>query len=214
MAIATDSASMRARILFSEPEHQSYGPEFLKDLKEEWRSVLAGQKRAMIYMVLGMALFELVVRGAIGKATFLGIELSDLAIVRKALPVVVAYFFYEAATSNTHSVIFFDVYDTIFRQLQPAIADAKLHMLTAPARPAIQGPLMYRQHTPGFENKRFIRGLDLLFNLISMLGILAFEIYAYVLQFAAFRATDPLTWIALVATLLFLVVGFFGPYLI
>jgi hypothetical protein len=61
--------------------------------------------------------------------------------------------------------------------------------------------------TPGTEERKTLRVLDVAFNGILGVGIIVFESYAYILQVTKLRGGDRLTWIALILTVVLVVSG-------
>jgi hypothetical protein len=208
MDILTKAPSLRAGEVFSDTGSHQYAAEYLTDLRENWRALSSNHQRAISLMLISMAVFELLARGAIEKATFLGIEVSNLGIIRKAMPVIVAYFFYDAAHTHYMQRLFSRVHMKIYSLIHPDVSKANLDALLLPPFPSIRGPLTFGSYTPGLEGSRVLPVFDWVMNIAVMLGVLVFESYAYILQFAEFRATDRLLWITLVMTVFLIVTAF------
>jgi succinate-acetate transporter protein len=81
------------------------------------------------------------------------------------------------------------------------------HRLSSKTPPSIRGPLLLDPRAAGTEESKTLRVLDAAFNNILGVGIIAFEVYAYILQFQKFEAADRLIWIMLILTVLLIVIG-------
>jgi hypothetical protein len=83
------------KAVFSTEKNHQYGADFLEGLRENMREVSSRMGKSVLLAVLAAILFELLARAAVEKASIGPFEVKDLSLFRLALPVVIAYSFYE-----------------------------------------------------------------------------------------------------------------------
>lgn len=129
----------RVRTVFSIENNRSYGEEFLKEVRQNRREVTTGIGRVITSVLLLMAAFELLVRASIEKVSIGPLELGDLSLLRKALPVVIAYYFYDLVTKYSQDLVYSNVENTMLEILHKDIVDYDLGGVLEPVGHPIQG---------------------------------------------------------------------------
>jgi hypothetical protein len=82
------------------------------------------------YSPLAMAVFELLARAMIAKASVGGFEVKDLSLIRLSLPIIVAYLFYDTWDLVNARMNYYNVYWAIMDQLHNHITSHGLTDLT------------------------------------------------------------------------------------
>jgi hypothetical protein len=193
--------SMRQRVeaAFDSGKNSDLRDSYLDHLLENLRDVETALRKTLSIALAAMAAFELLARAAINKASIGPFEISDLSIIRIALPVLVAFLFLQLAALDGARGLLEDAYSSIMEIAHKELVETNLVMLVLPTAPVIQGPLLFGTDTPGYEKKRLIQALDNLFTGFSLVVFLGFEAYAYRIEFTRF-GTSTLAMIALVVS--------------
>jgi hypothetical protein len=184
-------------------DNSEYLDEYLQAIRENWKDITSAANRTITRMLLAAGTFELVVRAASKKITIFGLEVTDLTLIRAALPVIVAYLFFELCFLIQLRNNYYEVHNSIIQDVYSHIYDRDLHALLEPGKSTLFGPrFLYPPNTP------ILNFMIVTLPRIYQVGILAFEFYAFSRQF---RLPDsaPVTWIALVLTVYFLFYGFY-----
>jgi hypothetical protein len=121
-----------AQEVFSQAADREYASEYLTVLRENWREASTAMGRCAILIILSIITFELLARGAIEKASFAGLELKDLSLVRKALPVLTAYLYYDWIVLWIRVGDVQAVHAVILEGLRPKIAEKDLNLFLEP----------------------------------------------------------------------------------
>jgi hypothetical protein len=189
--------------VFSNPANREYAADYLKDLRESWRNIDLALGRSIMVAILAMAVFELLARSAINKAVFSGFEIKDLSLIRTALPVIVAYYFYDLSVLFYVDSEFEKAHSRIIEILHEDISKENVDYFIRPRQPSILGALL-----PAREN-RVTKVFNTTFGISLYAGIFLFEIYAYYLEFTRLRSDLVLIVAALVLSALFVFYGLF-----
>jgi hypothetical protein len=190
----------RIRGAFSDPENEQVGRDYLEHIRQQWKDVETENRRTVAKMFLALVAFEFITRAAIGKISIGGLEISDLSLIQKFLPVVVSYFFYDVARLAAIGRQYKDVYHNVTKQVYPVLDKYKLDGLVAPFRAWVI-------EIPGRDGNKVLAGVRTLLYVFIYTAPLLIEIYLYYRLFVQFSVTDVTTWISLLLTLVFLAWG-------
>jgi hypothetical protein len=193
------------RDVFSKPENREYGGDYAKEVRENWKEVSSSIGRSAVLLLVSIFAFELLARASIDKVTIAGLEIKDLSFIRRALPVLSAYLFYEIISLWARHVNFNDVHAELIRTLHPDIYDKDLEFFLTPRLPSATFMPQIVFGSSGRNKLYTVIGRSLA--LLVLLIVPVFEIYAYYLQFRFFPFNDPLLWVALFLTIVLLVYG-------
>jgi hypothetical protein len=159
--------------------------------------------RDILAIIFLAGVFELLVRATIAKASIGPFELNDLSLIRKLLPVLVAYFFFDLCATNLRRQELYIAAESLVEKLHPSVHSSRIHMLLVPRQPTVLGITMLA--------KSKISGL--LYSTSAIPGIIVailpilFMVYAYIVQFREFGVKDILTWLTLVVSLFLIALG-------
>jgi len=115
-----------------------------------------------------------------------------LHLFRRALPLLVAYFFYDYCNQAAIYTAFSRAHGTIMKILHRDAYDNNLEMLLEPPRPSIFGSWMVEGRWFSVAEYALYGGV--------FLGVLAFEVYAFYRNLQSFGVDDVVSWIAIVIT--------------
>jgi hypothetical protein len=202
MTSRTRTARERADV-FSNPANKEYAADYIKDLRENWRSVDLALGRSITITMLIIVVFELLARSAINKVVVSGFEIKDLTLIRTALPVLVAYYFYDLSNLLYMDSDFEKIHSRIVEILHRDVSDENLDYFLRPRQPSILGALLL-----GRDNKA-VGLLNSALGISLYAGIVLYEVYAYYLEFTRLKTTLPLLITALVLSALFIFYGLF-----
>jgi len=155
----------------------------MRDIRENWREAVSSFGRTAILTVILIVIFELLLRAAISKASIGPFEISDLSLIRIAIPVAVAYNFYDLASLTYYILAFDTLYGNLMRVHYPLLAATRLDYFLSPRSPSLTGSDLFGHVSP---NKTFIGRVSDYLGLSVVVGFVAFEIYAYYVQFTRF----------------------------
>lgn len=196
------------------PADLEYSDELLSQLRESWRELNSSIGKTVLAALAQAALFELLARAAIAKAALGPFEIKDLSLIRMAIPVLLAFSFYElqlltSLQRNTQSA-----YMALMGRLHPKIVTLGLVSLIQPRPTSLFTPWTLELDKRAGAGKLYNR-LGVILAMLLLLGIPIFEVYAFVLQ-AQYLGTRSLSfWLSLLLTAFFLLLGFLvlGAYL-
>lgn len=106
--------------------------EYQRDLRANWRENEHSLRIIMFYALVLVGIFLLLSTKSSAGITFLGIEVTDLDLVRSLIPAVMAYFIY--AASNTVAAIrrFADVHEQLTVHYWPEFYRERLDLTVVP----------------------------------------------------------------------------------
>jgi hypothetical protein len=176
-----------AEALFAKPENKPFVAGYAEALRVNLRDLAASYQRTLLLGVVLMASFELLVRAAISKASIGPFEVSDLSLIRVALPALVAFVYFQLLAIESARVLLEDVHAAVLRAVYPEVAGSYLVGLTTPPAPAAQGALVFPLAGIGaLARRRLVRAFDSASTIAVFVLFVAFEIYAHALQVARF----------------------------
>jgi hypothetical protein len=184
----------RAQLVFSEPENRAYVAEYLKDIRQNFRDANSSLGRSITLIVLSMAIFELLARAAIAKASIGPFEIGDLTLVQRALPVIVAYLLYQTCSLFVTVYDFIKVHQELVEILHPDIRAYSLDYFLQPVSHSAIGPEHVGRYRAG---RRYYDVMSDGMPALIVVATVAFEGYAaYTLLFRA-HLRDVLTLLLL-----------------
>jgi hypothetical protein len=208
--LAPEAATLKQRVeaVFSETTEKEIVRDYLNLLRSKLERIIDAASQSLTRALVLMAAFELLVRGAIHKATLGPFELQDIRLIRIALPVLVAYYFYRImflSYDGTATSIF---YEEVSRITQRQYHENELDVATIYTGAPFIGSAPF--YSIGETNKKSIKIVDsaraALVNLIPF-SLVIWEVYAYQIQFDKFGLTSPATWVAMAISLALITYG-------
>jgi hypothetical protein len=200
----TGDMDVGARIddALSDEASRSYSTEYLSILTENWRELKTTVRKTLGLLLLAAGAFELIRSAQLTKATIAGLEISNFSNIEKLLPVVVAYLAFQVVVHHTVTVYYQRIHTRFHRILHPRLGHQELHVALRPSSNLWWEPSTLAYATG--EHGRRARILADGFALATVLGVLAFELYAYDRLFASY-GPDWLVFVSLALTALLLV---------
>lgn len=172
-----------------------YFTKYLDYLRESIKEARTNQSRTLFSMLGVMAVFMLLIVDRLSDFRAFGVTLSNTDVVVAALPIVVAFLWYQLAYVGTQADLFGQVYEQFVYQRYPELASAALAPLAFPRAHPI-----FSHATRGFGYRR---GLDVGAKLaygVSYLLLLvlptAFLIYAYISLWDQLQAPSALWFVS------------------
>jgi hypothetical protein len=206
------SARERIESVLADADNREYGKTYLADLKENWKETTTAIGKTLLLAALSMTLFELLTRGAISKASYAGVEVTDLSLIRKVLPAIVAYFYLDLVVLHMRNMHLRRTYIGAFSKLYPAFKQERLEYFTAP-RMHTATFMPYLIFDPKEKQGGVYVALMLSLAIVSLfLTIPLFEVYAYIIQLRRISVEDPLVWATLPVTLLIISAALLAVY--
>jgi hypothetical protein len=187
--------------LESDEKHE-FGKEYLNLVLDKYKEVTHDVRRRMAFILLLAGAFELFSRSAIGKLALGPFEVNRLSIVQAVIPLLIAYLFYEVCYLGAWSAELDDVYAAVISVVHPGFYRTKVYEYILPTQPGVLGPNLYGERGKFFDQISFGVGL------LTFLGPLLFEIYAYVIQFKHYGLRSIPLWISLILAVVLVLLGF------
>jgi hypothetical protein len=186
---------------------KSAAERYLDALQAVWKDLSDLIRRQMLYIVIAVALFELLNRADVAEFAFGPVKVKNLAIIQKALPVLIAYLFYELQTMMIRWDRLETAHSELIKYLQREVWDNDLDLLLYPQMPSLA--TMSRSVRDVFSSsldKTLLRTSDIL-SFIVVLGLpFLFEAYASYRLIAKFGVTDLSVWLVILLAAVILTV--------
>jgi hypothetical protein len=188
--------------------NQEFFNEYLENILENSHRVDEKYYRSILMLILAMASFELFTRGLIAEANIGFFKITDISLLHKYTPIVIAYFIF---TSNSLSYLRESLgiaYREGLRILHAPMVDNALWLLLAPSSPILAFQL-------ALTNKKNLltKAAELIVIIILGLGLsfvpLFFEIYAFYRCFSLFGVYDFHIWISVIISTVFILESLF-----
>jgi hypothetical protein len=166
----------------------------LKELRENWLNTEKATGRSLLASLILMGVFELLSKAAVEKLSVAGFEVKDLSFVRNALPVIIAYLFYEMACHAALRANYEITHEKMMSSVDKDLRDSNLDYFLRPARHPIFGPHQ-------FKESKLAQRASRLFMPAFTLGIISFEAYAYKIGFTTLGVSSPVLWCSLIISI-------------
>jgi hypothetical protein len=206
------SLHVRVDAAFSVATDHEYFNQYLNLVREGWREVNSAISRVLVLTLLPAGVFELLVRAAVEKVSFGGFEITDVSMIGKILPLLIACNFYRLSGLLAAEDDYRAVYQIATRLLHQKVYDQDLEYFLMPQALSVHRPTSFSIYT---NRSRF----DQVFNRVSMVfaysiyfAIIVFEMYAFYFQFRRLHIEDFLLWMTLGLSFLF-IAGALGIFL-
>ncbi len=152
--------------------------------------------RLLRLTVVLMVAFMLITFASIERISVGGLEVQDLSILQKLLPVVVAFMYSEVIATRTLANAAAQIRNSILLKRFPRIHENVLLVLNPQVGWNLPSLGLVPSARPGMAYAR----LTTTAQLVAWLSPYAFTVYAYVQLFALFGFGDPFVWISLLLT--------------
>jgi hypothetical protein len=196
----------RVRASFSSEDRDSLRY-YLDSLITVAKSYADGLRRSASFMIILIAVFELLLKGVIKQVTIGPFVFTGITTILAFGPSVIAYFYYESCSQSVIFGVILRTHRAAFRIWNEDAARNELDIILAPPTPAF----FYSGGTPRESvslTVGFISRAGLAFRYLFGLGPLFFEAYAFYQLFNVRHAPDVLLWLNAVPTFCFLLMGF------
>jgi hypothetical protein len=151
-------------------------------------------------MIVLIATFEFIARAAIAEASFGGLKVTDLSLIQKLLPVLVAFLASRLVAITAVRAILLAAYNEMFRRIAPKMYENHLEALSFP--PSFSAELLLGRFSSSKTAVDVVGFITVGGILLLIVGPLAFECYAYFRNFVAFGYSDVTIWLTLLIVLL------------
>ena len=186
---------------FSDPESLEYANDYLKELRTNFRVLDNNLRRAIFLFLLFIALFELVTQATITEITVGPFKIANLAILQKLIPVFASYYYYVMHYSIAWRQELHSVHSKVVSIVYKKIFESGLYAyLILSANELLGSPGVYSD----IDSTRLLEYLRIPILVTLMIGPVAFELYAFYQLFVSFGTADPIVWMALIVSVMFL----------
>jgi hypothetical protein len=176
---------------------------FIQGLREQMVNIANAQRRSETWAVIVAATFLLIEVAAIGPETTIGpFQITNLADIERILPILYSYFIYDDIVNGCRFVLTRDIWDVAIRLYDRKLYDSGLDkLLIAPFSPLV-GPWFM----PGFRTPftPMLKTIGLVMRIASFSGIIIVFGLGFWRLFLRFGITDPIVWLSLSASLIFM----------
>jgi len=176
--------------------------EYLKAIRENMRTTEDEFIKVGKTLLVAAVGFEFLARAAISEASVGGFKFTDLSLVQKFLPVIIAYLTYWMHSLIARRRLLREVHDTFIEKLHPEFYSNNLEFYSEPPSPFNTQILIFR-NTEGLYSS-LMDNLLVPFIIVITFGPVLFEVYAFYRCFLTFGWDSVVIWSALVISLLFL----------
>jgi hypothetical protein len=185
------------------PTHE-FGQVFLERVYDNAREAEGDFSRNILIMVLLGGGYELLARASIEKVTIGPFEVSDVSLIRRILPVLIAYYFYDACAANLRRHEMYDLGGLLFKKLFPSISQYDLEYYFSPRQSSLFGIVTYGKswRDAVLYWASTVPGVAVLF--VPTI----FLYYAYQLELETFGSKDKFTWLTMVGCAYLLLLAF------
>jgi hypothetical protein len=209
----TDSLGKRVNVAFADPKVKEFANDYLAVIQEDMRYINTRFQKLIIQIFLLFFVFIILSGASVVQITLGSVQLSDLSLIEKLLPIVIAYTYYELAGFAAMRQLQNELHDRIVELLYKPLYNNDLELYLRPSS-ALNTADILMFGTKGFLSD-FSKNLTIPLYVIIFFGALVFEIYAFNALFVAFGFVDIVVWLALLVSLFFLLQGliFFALYI-
>lgn len=180
---------------------------YLELVRENMQQASDKFHSTFLLIIFLMAVFELLNRAAISEVTLGPFKLSDVSLLIKLLPVVIAYYYYLTCTMLAMIGAQRTVIDSVVAIMYGPLYDNDLEYYLYPVSPLFAESLITTA-TKG----RIISAIDAIgsnFQKVIWFLPLIFQVYAFYRCFRAFGFSSIIVWVALVISAVFCIQGVF-----
>lgn len=181
--------------VFANEDSHAYAEEYLKGIRDVFAKGEAQFQRQLLQFFLFFFIFEMLIQSAITEITVGPAKLSDLSIILKVTPIVLAYTYQQLLTIFAHRLVLSKLIDEFFNKLHPVYYKNDLETFLMPFSTITLIRIGLLRE--GLQQKVLSASAFLLFFVI-LFGCLLLIVYSFVRLFLEFGFFDVLTWVALV----------------
>lgn len=180
--------------------------EFLKGIREnQYRTEERLVKTAGLLLSLAIVC-ELLSQAAVSEVSVLGLKLTNLVLVRKFLPIGLAYVFYSHLALLALRRLLLECHWHATKAAQPQIFENGLWRFLNPPS-SFETESIFESRTAG-ALKAAISNLSVPLMIALTIGPILYIIYAYFRLFGDFGLTEPLLWVSATVSAFFTLQGF------
>jgi len=172
-----DVVKPRVRIAFPEGHDGPAALQYLNELRTQMQEISKSSRQTALLLLLTAAAFELLNRAAVANAEIGPFQIKDLSLIQKVLPVIFAYFIYDAFVLGARYLYSMRVADEITRTFQPSLSDAVLDRLLYPQGSSLFGPMLW--HKSNSSMYRLTTAFTMVLRVGSVVSPILIEIYAF-----------------------------------
>jgi hypothetical protein len=185
-----------------------YANEYLAAVRNNWQVTQGTITRLSALLIAVAFIFELIISSKNSTVTLLGFDLSATAIVKVALPVVVAYLYYQITYSFIESGIYQSAHDRVLQEVYPAIYETNSERPLHPAN-ALETGVDRIYYSLGTDSRatKLIYGLSVIRILVITIAPPLYVAYSYIQLFQKFGIASVEAWIGVAVSAILLTSG-------
>lgn len=200
-----DSVKKRVNVAFADPKEKEFAKDYLAAIQEDMRYINTRFQKLIVQIFFLFFVFIILSGASVVQVTLGSVQLSDLSLIEKLLPIVIAYTYYELIGFAVMARLQNELQGRIVELLYKPIYDNYLDLFLTPSS-ALNTAKILSSGTKDFLSSLLVN-LTRPLLVIIFFGALGFEIYAFYVLFATFGFADIVVWLVLLVSLSFSLQG-------
>jgi hypothetical protein len=176
---------------FRDPTTRGYGNDYLSAVRKNLEDLSRDMRRFQFLTLVIAVIFELISRTAVQNVQVGPVQVSDLSLIQKALPIIFSFTLHQMVYLNLSGVLLGRVHDELIRNLYPSLKEQEVQGFLLVAGSPLHDVRIQRANTR-------LRVMLRLFTVIAGLGILGASaivgLYMIVTLFITYGWGDWLVW--------------------
>jgi len=187
---------------FGPDKAAAYGEAYLEVVRANSKDAGEAVRKSLLVLVALDLLFVIVDVAAVKKVAFGPVEITDLAVVQKLIPVLIAYVLYTGVMFQGLTSTYTRVHQAAVRVLYPSMGSAEVFLRPATVTLFGAEALLEPVHNERAE-RRFVFAIAL-FAIVVLLALLVFEAWALYRLLDRYGVSDVGSWLSILASSLLL----------
>lgn len=187
----------RVRNTLDDPDTSAFiTGDYLARLYDNLTVFTTRRNRFVSRVALLCVVYVVIATASVSKVSFGGLEITDLSLIAKAIPPIVAFTAVRFCASAISADIVARVADSIVSLRYPTVAASGLTGI-----PGLRTTLGLERLLADWTKSRWTSGrLSLATPVIGSMTFYGFEVYATIKNFTLFGSHDPLMWVSLIVS--------------
>lgn len=194
---------IQERVNTAFPNSAYTASEYLQILRANWQQLETDVKRASLFLFISVIAFELIARASVAEVSLGIVKVNDVSMIYRIIPAVVSYYCHNIMYLVTFRKKIENVHDSIIKKVYWNIYENSLCSYLRPH----YGSLTSDDYLAPKNSKArsALAFLAVLTISALIIGLLAFEVYAFYQLFRTYKWKDLLVWFSLALSIIFLI---------
>lgn len=201
-----ENFNSRVEKAFSPKQSSELPKEYLARIQETLDRIEDHLRNATSWLIILTVAFESFSRAIISEVSLGPFKINDLSIIHKAIPVLVAYYFFDLSSLIDRRSRLRVLHKAILDHINKSISENKLDKYLIPRFNLIFYTLDYQNNKPLEKLQTFLAKSVAIFVLVIL--PITFESYAYYRLFTHYGFYDFVSWASIVITFILLLQGY------